>query len=429
MEFDYRTTDLWAMLFAVLLLRITTIFTELFLPEYTVAALRSLLASAEWPIGVIIVALAATSALFMFAPLLPIDWRRYGRPIGGGVTGLLAVGLAGLYLTGTHEFNTDVQLFAAEGAKTFLAGENPYTTTFDAALERTGIVPTHRVDGSVVHTLSYPGGMVLTFVPQYLLGIEDSIELTISLFGIALFLLLLYETPGELVVVALIMLTAVSNLMYVGLIGGVGPVWIFPLLLGMYWWQRRPRASAAAFGWAAAVKQLVWPIFPFVALWVWLDSDDLGEFVRTGGRHALWGGGVFLALNLPFILMDPVAWVRGAFDPVVSTNASLVARGGGMAAITALGVYPMSTTAYAGFVALITLVLAGLYVRWWPEARWAAFVFTPLILVGHYRYLNYYFFYFMPVIFYAWVRYNQEEGVFPERTLPLVGDDGEEVAK
>jgi len=396
-ETGFDPIDIISILFGFLLFHFTTFLERLFVPW--------------WPHFLLIGVMTALGVLFVLAPLLPVDWERHGRVIGAVVLLVFLLALVALYLSGDPQFVIDVQMFAAESAKSVVAGENPYTASYRDAIAEVGQEPTHRIDGTFVSTFSYPGGTALVLAPQYLLGIEDAAVLTVSVFAAGICVFLLAEAPDRLLPVTFLVLFGFGHWMFIGVLGGIGSIWVFPLLLGMYWWQRRPRAAAASLGWAAGVKQLVWPALAFVALWVWLDSADTTEFLRDAARYTAWGGGSFLVLNLPFVLMDPGAWLGGVLDPVFSSEAPLVADGWAAAVFTWSGTYALSRTAHLLLVALITLVAAGLYVRWWPRSRWAAFAVTPLILLGHYRFINTYFLYFMPVAYYAWIRHRQEEGV------------------
>jgi uncharacterized membrane protein len=395
MSLDVDKNDVWAMFFGIVMFRVASVFRSVFVPQ--------------WPHAVLTVAAAGTGVALLLSPLLPVDWERHGEYVGAWTLVVLLTGLVVLYLTDEHGIATDVQLFVVESAQTTLSGVNPYTVSFDGAIRESALGgATRRLDGTEVTRLSYPGGMVVSMLPQYALGVRDGGALTVTTFAAGLIVFLVRVTPGEMVALPFVFAFGVSALPFVGFLGGLGPLWILPLLLGMFWWGRRPRLAAAAVGWAAASKQLVWPVLPFLALWLWLDADDPRAFLDAARTHLAWGGLAFLLPNLPFLLTAPRAWLAGTVAPV-APGAPLIHYGAGLGWLSITGLFPLTTTAHALLLGVALVAGLGLYARWWPRARWVAFVVPPLLLLVHSRYLGYYFAYFVPVAYYAWLRLQQTE--------------------
>jgi uncharacterized membrane protein len=114
------------------------------------------------------------------------------------------------------------------------------------------------------------------------------------------------------------MLTSVLN-------GNVDMLYILLVLLA--WLLREKRWWSVLFlGLACATKQLAWFFLPFYAVLIW-RSMGLKE---AAGRLSI-AGAIALAINLPFILWNPHAWLAGVLapvaDPMYPSGAGFVALG------------------------------------------------------------------------------------------------------
>lgn len=84
------------------------------------------------------------------------------------------------------------------------------------------------------------------------------------------------------------------------------------LLLVLTWLQRDYRWRSAVFlGLALASKQTAWFFVPFYIIMVWRHYGLKDIFYRL-----VVAGGIGLAINLPFILWNPQAWIAGILAPV-----------------------------------------------------------------------------------------------------------------
>ncbi len=88
---------------------------------------------------------------------------------------------------------------------------------------------------------------------------------------------------------------------------------VFCILLVVLAWLLRDRrwASAIFFGLALASKQIAWFFIPFYMIMTWRHYSLKESIYRM-----LVAGSLGLAINLPFILWNPHAWLAGIMAPV-----------------------------------------------------------------------------------------------------------------
>ncbi len=110
-----------------------------------------------------------------------------------------------------------------------------------------------------------------------------------------------------------VLLLGIANVpMWTSVLGGNLDIF-YSLLLVLAWLQRDSRwRSALLLGLALASKQIAWFFLPFYIILIW----------RTKGwkealRRTLIAGGLMMAINLPFLLWNPQAWLAGILAPVV----------------------------------------------------------------------------------------------------------------
>ena len=109
-----------------------------------------------------------------------------------------------------------------------------------------------------------------------------------------------------------VVLLAMANIpMWVSTIGGNLDIF-YTLLIVLVWLLRDKRWSSALFlGLALASKQLAWFFIPFYMIMVFRHYG-LKEVVY----RLLIAGTIGLAINLPFILWNPQAWLAGILAPI-----------------------------------------------------------------------------------------------------------------
>ena len=179
-------------------------------------------------------------------------------------------------------------------------------------------------------------------------------------------------------------------------------LWVLPLLFGMKYWHRERFDLAAVFvGLAFAVKQTPWFIGPFLAVWLYMESESYRQFGKRAAVCLIYGFAAFLVPNLPFILWNPTAWVRGTLTPIVGGGAPLVKQGVGMTFISVSGLYSLPKTYFTILMLSILSSLIVLYALYFEKLKWTAWVLPALVLWFNYRSLQNYFIFFIPVAYYA----------------------------
>ena len=244
-------------------------------------------------------------------------------------------------------YGTDAAAFDDVSARALLHGMDPYTASMSAAT-RLLKVPDHFwtytvTGGHVAHT-SYPAGSFLVDVPAMALGMHhhvvDWVDLAAWLVtGVLLFIFL----PASLRwLAALITLTP----FFVGMFGNSGTDAAFlPFLLVAVWrWDRFGTGTDAgparwigpvALGLACAVKQLPWFCVPFLAVGLAIEARGRKSHpVPVVVRYLACVAGVFVAVNLPFIVWHPGAWLHGTLTPFLDP---LVADGQGLVTLATHG--------------------------------------------------------------------------------------------
>lgn len=157
--------------------------------------------------------------------------------------------------------------------------------------------------------VSYPALAFLTLMPFAWLNFQN--VLSFYLFS---YLLLVYigwkvARPELRPWVLLLSLTNVS--MWTSVVGGNLDIF-YTLLIVLAWLVRDSRSWSAIFlGLALASKQIAWFYIPFYAILI-MRQYSFKEAVQRLSVAGL----VALAINLPFILWNPHAWMAGVLAPV-----------------------------------------------------------------------------------------------------------------
>ncbi len=158
--------------------------------------------------------------------------------------------------------------------------------------------------------VSYPSLAFLTLVPFIFLNITNVLP-----FYVLCYLLLVWiawkVTRKEMK--PWLLLLALANVpMLSGTLSGDLDLF-YVLLLVLAWLLREKRwASALFLGLALASKQIAWFFVPFYAILIWRQQGP-----REACRRLVIAGSIALAINLPFIIWNPGAWLAGVMAPMV----------------------------------------------------------------------------------------------------------------
>lgn len=309
-------------------------------------------------------------------------------------------------------YGTDAAAFNQQAAEMVLAGQNPYGVDLSSSLDRFGVPPTFhtlRVDGEAVDQLSYPAGSVLAIVPLLALGVDAQAANIVSLVAWLLAAVLLFRLlPSSLRWAALLL---VVERTYNGFVlGGVtDPVFLVPLLLAVWRWDRfaDPLEHSVArwigpmaLGLACSVKQTPWFFATFLLAGVWLQARSRhGRGWPVALRYGLTAVAAFAVVNVPFVVADPLAWVKGTLLPLIEPTTPdgqgivtwlvLAGVGGGdLAQLSRAGLL-LHLAALAAFVAT--------YPRW--RAAWPFLVVATFLVPS--RSLGSYFIMALPAVLLA----------------------------
>lgn len=299
-------------------------------------------------------------------------------------------------LTGTH-LASDGALFAQFSVESLLAGHNPYAVSMQGAFaaHHVDIIPTYRIDGTAVLELSYPAMSFLAFVPQVLLGLTN-LDLTSLVALLVTMLWLIKQSPAELKWLPLLLLWANWDIVAFSSGGVFDILWVLPTLLSMQALATsRPAAAGALYGLACAVKQTPWFIAPFVLFSLWMDAKEHPQRTRSIVRFVGPAVASFVAINLPFIIADGTAWLKGVLTPVVG-GVPLVELGCGPVLFDIAGLTQQPRTFFALLTLLGLMVLSVAYALWYGRLKWLAWSAPILVLWLNYRSpQNYYVFFLM----------------------------------
>jgi hypothetical protein len=189
-----------------------------------------------------------------------------------------------------------------------LAGRINYPTP----VELRAILDTDNKSGQAVEfeaRVSYPSLSFLTLVPFIWLGIYNVLPLyLLSYLG----LVALGWSVARREMRPWIIVFALANIsMWSSVVGGNLDVVMILFIVVAWMWRDRRWLSALALGLAIACKQPAWFFIPFYAVLI---------FRSYGWKESLYrlsiAGAMMVALNLPFILWDPHAWLAGVMAPI-----------------------------------------------------------------------------------------------------------------
>jgi uncharacterized membrane protein len=334
------------------------------------------------------------------------------------VLGLRQVGLMVIESFQAPIYFNDGTLLDHNAAYLLLHGQNPYTSSDIVAAIRDYHQPAYFTtplqQGALAHQQDYPGKEQLQALlaqepvghPDQVLEFESHVSYP-ALSFLALVPLVWAGLPTMLpfYLLCLVALAAIGlrytrrdlrwwvALLFLAdlpvlnsvLAGDLDMFFILLVLLAWLFWERW-WVSAVLFGLAIATKQNAWFFLPFYLLFV---------YQRRGVRDALMRAGLalllFLAVNLPFIVMDGGAWVAGVLAPL---RDPMFPEGAGVIALSIGHLLPFLPRAAYTALEGVTMVGALLwYARSGRERPEAALVLAVLPLFLAWRSLPTYFYF------------------------------------
>lgn len=229
-------------------------------------------------------------------------------------------------------YQTDeAALLQASGALV-LHGRDPYGVNLASAYSAFH-VPIFRLtplaSGGVVRLLDYPGlAVLLAAAAVWLTHGYQSVVAADTAAVVAATMLAFGLLPPSLRGLAVVATLALPGLIQLAL-GGFVSVLCLPFLVAAVWrWDHTGRtgrlglrrsSQAVALGLACAISQVAWLMAPFLLLVIW--RENWLRFGWSGGtqiviRIGFIAGVSFAAVNLPFVIAAPHAWLANVGAPL-----------------------------------------------------------------------------------------------------------------
>jgi uncharacterized membrane protein len=172
------------------------------------------------------------------------------------------------------------------------------------------------------------------------------------------------------------------------------------IFLAWLWWER-PMWSTVALGLALAAKQQAWFFALFFAIFL---IQRLGW--RAAAQRLLGAGAIFFAINAPFILHDPHAWLAGIAAPLADPMWPL---GSGLITLANEHILPLwPQQVYS----VLTLLSLGIALIWYTRVGARRYPVTALVLATlpfwfAWRSLSTYFFFGALPMLVLWMVWQQ----------------------
>jgi len=231
----------------------------------------------------------------------------------------------------THVYyGTDEGSLIHMAARTLLNGGRMYGTQWPQIFHMFHVGTTPLMNGGAATGLDYPPlGPLFTAVPMALglshppAGIAATAMLLLA--SLVMFLLL----PAAWRPVAVIVCYGFGWLPGYAEMGYPGCMELPFLLVAVAYWHRTGRggrlgrrgvAQAVCLGIAICLHQLTWFLAPFLVVGMFMirrGEMPARDALRVVGRYVAIAIGVALAINVPFILQGPHAWLQGVLAPLL----------------------------------------------------------------------------------------------------------------
>jgi uncharacterized membrane protein len=309
---------------------------------------------------------------------------------------LVAAGAPQIVLIHTRRYySTDSAAFDHVAARLLVNGSDPYMSSLSAASRLLNVPArfwTYTINGGHIAHVSYPAGSFLVDAPAFALGFRHQVVDWMDLYawlatGILLFVLLprAVRWLAPLIVLTAVYLNAFSS-------GGTDVMFLPFLMLALWRWDRYGMGREAgiarwigpvALGLACSIKQTPWFCLLFLAVGIAIETRRRGRSpAPVVARYVVVAVAVFAAVNLPFVIWNPVSWWRGTLTPFVKP---LVADGQGVVSLAIHGVSGgVDLTLLTLGSGLAYLAILASFVAWYPQMKrmWlfllpVAFFFAP----------------------------------------------------
>jgi uncharacterized membrane protein len=368
---------------------------------FTLWALRLVISANTFPaLIVLVIAMGLIGLAIMVVAWLPGFDPKLARSFPGYlilVISFIAIAMWSYAQVFTYPaYGTDEAAFDQYAAIVATHLHDPYITSMAPSFDLFRVSPngyTFLLNGHRVDHLSYPALAFELYMPLIVIGINIQAEVIVNVlfFIIALYLLYRY-LPDEIKALAIVLGGLDMYIAYA--VGGVTDALFMPFLIyAAYKWdsfkvpEAREKQKYKAYlkpvclGLAMSIKQNAWLIFPLILISFILEdaqANQIKEGLRRAKHYGLAAISAFIIPNIAYIIVNPVAWLKGILMPII---ANAVPAGQGIVGLTIFtGLGGGSLHAYTLLIALAVVISVAIYIVAYPVARYALFLIPSVIL-------------------------------------------------
>ncbi len=292
---------------------------------------------------------------------------------------LLVIAISKVYVTSNYEEDEiAIQKYAAI---LFLHGKDPYIKANMIGLYEHYRIPlfeTPLLTGGNVYFLLYPGLAVLLVIPAVIF--KFSVDYIIVFFNfLSILLLIYYYKKNDMKMKSpLIIVVIMVSAFYIGFaVAGVSSIiWVF-FLAAAYVFRKKPYLAGMFYGLSLGYKQDAVIIIPFLIYFLYREYGK-GNVIRFLSITIL----SFLAVNLPFIVMNPYAWL---ISVISIGNQNIIGVSTGPSILAFAGFVNIPPSYFTALLAVIAIFLLYVYIKYYDAFRYAFFAFPVLIMLVNYR--------------------------------------------
>ena len=299
-----------------------------------------------------------------------------------------------LYLAVAPAIPTDETLLTLYAAHIFLNGLNPYSpgvmNNSFAFYNFPVYLGTPFTTGGNVHSLTYPALSFILQIPSAVFNLRTSYIMLPFLMIPAFLIWFKTWSVKKWKESILVLFPLIGLLIYSSQASNadLNPVWA-SFLMTSYFVLPRTKLSGVFLGLSLALKQL--PIFsiPFYLYYIHREYGSKKAIVWI-----LIAVTVFLAINGYFMFENFSNFLTSITQDELS---SMIGVGLGPSQLSFLGFLPLSSTFFTAITFITFAVSMAIYVRKYPDLKYALFAFPAIIFFFNYRYFEQYSFYWLVV--------------------------------
>ncbi|MGP6207221.1 hypothetical protein ACNF42_04210 [Cuniculiplasma sp. SKW3] len=290
---------------------------------------------------------------------------------------------------------TDELAIEMLSAKALLLGHNPYGIIFSIhALKSLGVPSsffTPTMTGGYVTSLQYPSLSFLIMIPFVIFSIKP--EVLLLLFSIFLLSIVPLSFIKNDMDYAAPLATAIAifniNFILFSFDGITDVIWATFMGISILFINKK-YLPGIFYGIALSFKQIPLIIFPFLFIYIFKTYG-----LKRAILFLLITLGTFLVFNLPFIIINPSAYLRGVVGPEFSP---LLGIGFGISQLSFLGIIPYAGSNFFSSLMISVWLISIIYYYYsFERNKYAMTAFPILIFLFNYRLLENYII-FWPVL-------------------------------